>query len=302
MKLYLGGIVWVCAAGLCLAPARADILPVTQDAYVHGLEPGTNYGDEPEVLVRSWGPSNAFLQFDVSSVSGSTVDSATLLLDTLLVKKAGTVEVRLVDSAWLENTVTYNTQPGFSALVTSFPIITGDAGDKVSVDVTSIVQGWADGTTANYGIALTSNSINVRLGSKEGGAPATLDVTRDGGGPPPGGQQALRVFVTDELDLREDYNIAPGETTEPYWTACDPSLDYDAYVYVTGGGGEIVEEYPPDPPGKMVLVESKPHHSSTGSIDGWVVTYLNQSDTVVEEFYWRTWVSCLITTLPPEPE
>jgi len=108
------------------------------------------------------------------------------VIDVVTVKSGGTLDVRLVDTAWSENTVTFNNQPGVGGPQANIPVSNGDAGDTVSVDVTALVQGWADGTIANYGLALTSSSINVRLGSKEGGAPAKLKVTVGAGGTPTG--------------------------------------------------------------------------------------------------------------------
>jgi hypothetical protein len=74
MNTRLLAVAWVFALTLCYTPAQADILSVTQDTYVSGTDPSTNYGDDPQLRLSDWSPSNAFLQFEAST--GGTVDSA----------------------------------------------------------------------------------------------------------------------------------------------------------------------------------------------------------------------------------
>jgi hypothetical protein len=71
--------------------------------------------------------------------------------------------------------LTFDNQPAFSAPLATLPVFEGDVGGTVSVGITSIVRGWADGTVPNYGLALTSSRtdrINVRLYSNT----ASIDV------------------------------------------------------------------------------------------------------------------------------
>lgn len=180
MRAPLLASVCACAIGLSGFPAQAEVLTATQDSFVNGIKPTSNTGARTVVNVRAWGSTNAFIQFDESSLSGRTIDSATLLIDVLeLVKGDGTVEVRRVEDAWSEDTLTFDNQPSVSAPLATVPISFADVGNTVSVDITRIVQGWADGTVPNYGLALTSSDtakINVRLGSKERNVLAQVDL------------------------------------------------------------------------------------------------------------------------------
>jgi hypothetical protein len=172
MKAPLLASVCACAIALTGFPAQAQVLTATQDSFANGINPTDSDGANTVIKVRGWGANNAFIQFDESSLVGRTIDSATLLIDVVEIYRGsgGTVEVRLVEDAWSEDTLTFDNQPAFSAPLATVPIGYEDVGNTVSVDITGIVQGWAEGTIPNYGLALTSSDtakINVRLGSKE---------------------------------------------------------------------------------------------------------------------------------------
>ncbi|NJN31083.1 MAG: DNRLRE domain-containing protein [Synechococcales cyanobacterium RM1_1_8] len=64
-------------------------------------------------------------------------------------------EVRQVTGAWAENTIKYNNKPGSGGVVSQFPTTAG----VVEIDVTAIVQAWADGAPA-HGVRLRSNGSN----------------------------------------------------------------------------------------------------------------------------------------------
>ena len=94
------------------------------------------------------------------------------------VNASGTVSVLPVTSAWEEYDVKSVNAPTMDAAVGSFaaPL----PGQFVSVDVTSVVQGWVANSGSNFGLALTSSAANVLLDSKENdetGHVARLDVT-----------------------------------------------------------------------------------------------------------------------------
>lgn len=235
MNARLFSTVGGCALALSFSLTQADILSVTQDTYSNGITPSSNFGSATSMRVRDYGPNHGFIEFDLSSLSGSTIDSATLIIEVLGTKKAGDMEVRLVTNAWSENTLTFDTAPGMSAPVATFPIATGDAGGTVSVDLRDIVQGWADGTTANYGLALTSDSINVTLGTKEGGQPATLDVTASGGGIPP---TDTRVSVPGDFDTIQEAIDGAQDTWCPSGAAqCVVIVGPGEFEGFTGGKG-----------------------------------------------------------------
>jgi Collagen triple helix repeat (20 copies) len=88
------------------------------------------------------------------------------------------VSLSPVTSAWNESAVTYATIPTLGSVTNGFTAAT--AGQYVTLDVTSLVQGWITAPATNFGFALTSSVANLLLDSKEndetGHAPR-LDVT-----------------------------------------------------------------------------------------------------------------------------
>lgn len=112
-----------------------------------------------------------------------TVQSATL---TLYVTSTGgeTVEVHRATAPWLENTVTWNSFAGAydPTIVTTF---VGAPPGFVTVDITSLVQGWMDGTYPNYGLYLKQAGTNTFYRSSEDATQATrpkIEICIVGGG------------------------------------------------------------------------------------------------------------------------
>ena len=168
MISFLARAVSACAIGFCTCCAHAEILAVVQDTHVNGIRPTKNYGSRQLLAVRPWGSTSGFLQFDVSSLVGRAIASATLELDVAAIRRGagGAVELRVVETPWSEDTLTFDNQPALSTPLATLPIFATDVGGTVSIGITSIVRGWADGSVPNYGLALTSSRtdrINVRL-------------------------------------------------------------------------------------------------------------------------------------------
>jgi len=139
--------------------------PPSADTYVSSSTPKTNYGASPILIVQPG--TTAFLQFNLSALPpGASVDKATLRLYVDGVLTGGSFDVFPVNGAWSESTLTYNTPPpmlGTSATANKPVAITAASSNKFFlIDITTLVQGWVNGTIANNGIALgltTSNGI-----------------------------------------------------------------------------------------------------------------------------------------------
>jgi hypothetical protein len=54
------------------------------------------------------------------------------------------------------NSVTYNTRPSFVATPSQINVTTSDIYTTVQIDITTLVNGWLNGTYTNYGLALTN--------------------------------------------------------------------------------------------------------------------------------------------------
>jgi hypothetical protein len=175
-----------CLLALCVATvlfgstAYATEVALTGDAHVNLLRSSTNFGTLANLYIGNG--NTALLQFDLSTLpSGLTagqISRATLTLFVNRVNNGGAVNLSPVTSAWSESTVTYATLPTIGAAVNTFTAAA--AGQYVTVDVTSLVQGWITTPANNNGFALTSSVANVLLDSKENdetGHAAELDVT-----------------------------------------------------------------------------------------------------------------------------
>jgi Collagen triple helix repeat (20 copies) len=162
------------------ATASATQATLVGDASVSTARPTTNFGSLANLYV---GNGNAtFLQFDLTTLPTGTLSSqiarATLTVFVNRVNAAGSVSLSPVTSAWNESTITASSAPSIGASAGTFTLST--AGQYVTLDVTSLVQNGLNTPGSIFGFALTSDSANLLLDSKENDEtahPATLDIT-----------------------------------------------------------------------------------------------------------------------------
>src|SRR6266481_4118046 len=124
-------------SALLVRPPAASAVPgkLTDDAYTIGGSP-TNTGVQGIIHVIDAGASTqkTFIQFDLSSMSalpspltGADIDKASLILFVDGVGTGGSVDVRMVTTAWNEATISGTSEPTISGTVTSFAVTSGDA-------------------------------------------------------------------------------------------------------------------------------------------------------------------------------
>ena len=154
-------------------------LPLTDDASTHGLYPTLNAGSSDHVSVHTYGPQFSLLRFDPAAIAGLEISSATLTLYPRTLSGPGNVTVHPILSSWSEATVTWASQPPSEAKAAA-NFDAASAGVRVTVDVTRVVQSWANGSLAHAGLLLKSPTAKkAYFDSKErsGGFAATLLVT-----------------------------------------------------------------------------------------------------------------------------
>jgi N-acetylneuraminic acid mutarotase len=151
------------------ALAQAQVV-VTDDANTSSLTPTTNYGSSIALIVCSG--SNAYIKFNFGNlgtgVTGANVSKATLILYTDFVLTSGTMDVYQVGGSWSEGKMTYNNAPALGTKL--FSAVSVSSTGYLSLDMTSTVQAWLNGTLINNGIALVPSSgskISVSFDSKE---------------------------------------------------------------------------------------------------------------------------------------
>lgn len=146
-------------------PTRQVVLHAVQDAYVAERSPTKNFGSGDIYLGYSteaaYGSQRGLLRFDLSSLPGGhTVNSASIQLYTESSIPATASDLVVTASRltgnWGENSVTWDTQPGFSQGESAAAVFTHAFPEWTAIDATQIVKAWASGSE-NYGVILISN-------------------------------------------------------------------------------------------------------------------------------------------------
>jgi hypothetical protein len=212
--------------------AQELALPLTDDAWINGNFPTKNFGIATTLSVHNYGPKFSLVRFDAATIAGKTVNQANLVVFVRSLGSAGTLTVYPIVSSWNESTVTWARQPPTDATaIASVGLTTAPA--AVEIDVTSVVQRWADGTIPDAGFLLTTiESIKASLDSKElaGGHPARLTVSTSVDSGP-------ETFVLD-LSVRENCSIdAPGYYTLDRTWRLSPDGKMDANAACGGAVG-----------------------------------------------------------------
>ncbi len=166
--------------------ASAQDVTLSGDASVNSAHASVNYGALSNLYVGNG--NTAFLQFDLATLPGGTtsaqVSQATLTVFVNRVNTAGAVTVSPVTAAWGEYSVTAAGAPATGGSIASVSVT--QAGQFISVDVTTQMKAWLDTPASNHGLALASGAANVLFDSKENdetGHAARLDVTLVNQGP-----------------------------------------------------------------------------------------------------------------------
>lgn len=155
----------------------------TSDTYLDNTDPNNAHGSEATIVNGGNSGRLGLVRFDdifggganqVPLVPSLTIDSATLFLNAVA-GNAGTTNVESVQGAWDES----STRSGVINALTRTDI--GDFFPNIgqnSIDVTAVVQDWADGTLANDGFAFfRSGPPDQEFASSEYTADPTLRPT-----------------------------------------------------------------------------------------------------------------------------
>src|SRR3989339_690685 len=110
-------------------------------------------------------------KFDLSSIPiGSTIENATVSLYAATVAgwspSPGAVSLYQITSDWQESTVTYNAKPTQNTVSVASLLFPSSSTAYHSADITTLAQGWLDGTTSNYG--LITSDVNRAIGRGRG--------------------------------------------------------------------------------------------------------------------------------------
>ncbi len=173
---------------LFTVPVLAQV-PPSGDTYVSSSYAKTNFGSGISLVVGTG--TNSYVQFNLSGIpAGASINKASLRLFVDAVGTKGSFDVYEINSAWNENSLTYNTpppSPGMSATGGHPVAITAASQNQfLLIDITTLVQGWVNRSIANNGVALalTTSSGAFSFDSKESlltGNGPELDIVFNGG-------------------------------------------------------------------------------------------------------------------------
>lgn len=139
-------------------------LPAVADSYLASERPSQNFGGDALYLgynlagISNFGAQRILLRFDIAPYVPDTavINSATLRLNLSFASPTadapmGTV-LRRVASDWNEDTVTWNTEPTWTAVDSTSAV--GSAITYYDWPVTELVQGWHTDLYPNYGVEI----------------------------------------------------------------------------------------------------------------------------------------------------
>jgi len=141
---------------------------IPNTTFVSSLLPNNNMNFYPVMYIGTdpnYQNCNGLLQFTLPSLPTASVDSAVLQFTVIDKSQAdpSVVVVNRADSSFSTSTVTYNTQPAFTATASQVSVNQSDLYQRVSIDITSTVNSWLAGTYVNNGIVLTCSGTAVQF-------------------------------------------------------------------------------------------------------------------------------------------
>ena len=153
-----------------------------KDSYVSSLTPAFNYSSNEYLSIGQTTFSTlavhranfvfethnliTFLQFDLNALpEDSVVVGAVLKLyqTASLDTSSLMIGVHQITQDWEESTITWNNQPVYLVSPESTVTVPAFVAGWLSWDITSVVQGWVNGSIANYGIALQKDSFSTEF-------------------------------------------------------------------------------------------------------------------------------------------
>ncbi len=228
--------------GGCPAEPRTVIVTDISDSFVRDLDPSSNYGtsDSLEVDTASVYKYALIKPNDLGDIEpGAQVVSAELVLN--IFNPGDTVQVQEILASWNETTVTYDNAP--SASLTTHTTFAGNVGE-VSIDITSIAQGWVNGESM-HGLRLyptDSDGVDIRSSDYSDSALRPYFVFEvlesSGGGCDDGDGDGYADITCGGTDCVDDNaSINPGAAE-----VCDDLLDNDCDSATDCDDGECADD------------------------------------------------------------
>jgi hypothetical protein len=156
---------------VCISASGFAQAPPTGDTYSNSGNKNQTNGSSILLVVQHG--SDTYIKFNLATLPSSpNIAKATLRLYVDAVVGGGSFDVYQLNSTWSENALTYNNAPALGTSATGghpVAITASSMNQFVLIDITSLVQGWANGTIPNDGVALalTTSGGSFSFDSKE---------------------------------------------------------------------------------------------------------------------------------------
>ncbi|HDK26249.1 MAG TPA: DNRLRE domain-containing protein [Candidatus Atribacteria bacterium] len=146
---------------IVVPPKIIQPLPVEgKDTWVTRFRKDENYGYNEHLFIGRFDGDveRALLQFNVSDIPANAVivssDLQLYQYNTWGSLENFTIGAHRITSSWLLHTVTWNSKVSFDSSPVGTCEVLPSAGTWLSWDITSLLQGWVNGTISNYGVLL----------------------------------------------------------------------------------------------------------------------------------------------------
>jgi uncharacterized repeat protein (TIGR01451 family) len=181
MRAAKGGVIapalrLLVAALLLFAGAAAHAgsysTTATVDSWINQASPNQNNGTV--TTLRATASTRSLIIFTLPTIpSNEQIISATLKLNTTTTSPTHAVTVNRLLATWSETTVTWNNYATTNFNGTAEATFTPSATGSISVDITSLVQGWYAGTYTNFGLGLIGSASSTAIFSSAEATTAT---------------------------------------------------------------------------------------------------------------------------------
>ena len=188
-----GGATGVFSSSTGTSAAPSNALTAVKDTYIDKGNKDDNYGDASLIVDKSGGDlgdGRALIEFDVSAIpTNAVITNATLRMPAISGSADFNIGAYRLTESWVEGDgtagsgatwnersdgVAWNSDGGdFDA--TAVDTIAASTTGNNDLDITSLVQNWVNGTSANYGVLLGS--------ADTGGEDITFHSSETGVGP-----------------------------------------------------------------------------------------------------------------------
>ncbi len=233
---WLGVILSIAGLFVPAHLVQAATYLATADAHTRTNVPSKNFGTKNMLRVQKWSDTTGFIKFDLNSLAGSTIESATLSIPVEKVDKSGLVTIHRVLGNWGETTISHSNKPAISSAVVGLEVSSDRVGETISVNVTQLLRQMI--TNGSDSIAFSTGDAEVGMGTRDSGSPIRLAVSTAGGG----SANTTPTIVGDppsSVSANSNYNFVPQSSDADGDTLTHSITNKPAWASFNAGTGRL---------------------------------------------------------------